>query len=149
MMSINLTCNKNYITRYCRPDWVINELPGYIFFMLREYEKYLSAYKMDLVKNNNNEESLEEIRDIIQNKDKSFKISKKGRFVVFETKNIIDLIYKETKYITKIKQVKLKNIHESHMGIYVSDNKEKNKIMALLIEKEIYNNQDWVYPGII
>ena len=147
-MPDDLICNEDSVTCYCRPGWVDDGLPDYHVFLLRSGEEYLSAYRIESFEGDSIVGALKKIRNIMQKPPKSFRLSSDGRFIVLGVKSIVDTLCAKMNYTTKVKQVQENSTHESHVGIYVPNDREINKTAAMFLEKKIRANPQCVYPGV-
>ena len=88
--------------------------------------------------------ALEEIRSTIP-----LTLDTRGRFAVLKVQTIIETISREIEYAMRIARMISGGSHGSHVDIFVLNNKEDNKLDALLLEKKISANPECIYPGMI
>ena len=61
---------------------------------------------------------------------------------------MVDAVYESTNYMLHVGRDSNDTGHRSHVGIFVPKNKEKNREVALLLERKIRANQQCVHPGV-
>lgn len=76
-------------------------------------------------------DALEEIRSTIP-----LTLDTRGRFAVLKVQTIIETISREIEYATRIKRMISGGSHGFHVGIFVPNNREDNKLAAFLLEKK-------------
>ena len=133
------------MARYCKPKYINeDELPDYQVFMLRREadppEKYLSVYSVECFKKDNVDDALKEICRVMKMKTNpcSYQVKPSGRFVVLNVSCIINTVYEYTQYMMEVKRDDDDHeCPESHLGIFVPEDMEENKLIALCLEDKI------------
>lgn len=131
------------MARYCKPRYVEGELPDYRVFMLRREddppEKYLSGYSVEYFKKDNVDDALKEICRIMKMETNpcSYQVKPSGRFAVLNVAFIINTVYEFTQYMMEVKRDDDDQCPEPHLGIFVPEDIEENRLIALYLEDKI------------
>lgn len=130
------------IARYCKPSHIKNYYQKlHESFLLRPQEKSLSVNWVEYFGKDTVDDALEEICCIMQMEPCAFTPSPNGGFVVLNVACLVDDVYEYKNYTLQVKRDPEDICHESHLGIFVPRDINKNRQVALYIRKKILDIQ--------